>query len=592
MNRKSRRAARTSGGSPVETKPAVDPAFIAAFLERGWALRAEGRDEEAMEIARSVIRDQETNETRELFVECVKDWTYFPGAEELRDVLARALRETWAKTGVLRGIVMGTLERSPAFGPAMRRATAAWPRRLPLDELLGPGSLAAIAGDDLLIALLESERIVGIDAERFFTSLRAGLLDIATRGRSRADDDVVQLACALAQQCCINDYVYDQTVDEADIAAKLRDRLRAAFAARAPVAPIELAVSAAYCRLDGLPANAVRKRSWPKGFTGLLEQQIERPAAERRYRDAIPRITPIADATSLKVQEQYEENPFPRWASVPAFVRPAPVDQWFQQNFPMAGYRAMGKTSGLDVLIAGCGTGQHSVFFAQSYPGAKILAVDLSLASLCYAKERSQALGFGNIEYAQADILELGSLGRTFDVISSGGVLHHLADMEQGWRTLLSLLRPGGCMNVALYSELARRDVVAAQQWLAQRGFTASADDIRRGRQELAAAAASETSLKAALEFVDFYATSDCRDLLFHVQEHRCTIPQIAQFLENNDLEFLGFKIADKTLRQFRAHFSSQQEADLMCWHEFEIQNPDTFRTMYEFWVQKRAGGP
>ena len=533
MNRKSRRAARTNGGNPVETKPAVDPAFIAAFLERGWALRAEGRDEEAMEIARSVIRDQETNETRELFVECVKDWTYFPGAEELRDVLARALRETWAKTGVLRGIVMGTLERSPAFGPAMRRATAAWPRRLPLDELLGPGSLAAIAGDDLLIALLVSERIVGIDAERFFTSLRAGLLDIATRGRSRSDDDVVQLACALAQQCCINE-----------------------------------------------------------GFAGLLEQQIERPAAERRYRDAIPRITPIADATSLKVQEQYEENPFPRWASVPAFVRPAPVDQWFQQNFPMAGYRAMGKTSGLDVLIAGCGTGQHSVFFAQSYPGAKILAVDLSLASLCYAKERSQALGFGNIEYAQADILELGNLGRTFDVISSGGVLHHLADMEQGWRTLLSLLRPGGCMNVALYSELARRDVVAAQQWLAQRGFTASADDIRRGRQELAAAAASETSLKAALEFVDFYATSDCRDLLFHVQEHRCTIPQIAQFLENNDLEFLGFKIADKTLRQFRAHFSSQQEADLMCWHQFEIQNPDTFRTMYEFWVQKRAGGP
>lgn len=29
-----------------------------------------------------------------------------------------------------------------------------------------------------------------------------------------------------------------------------------------------------------------------------------------------------------------------------------------------------------------------------------------------------------NIEYAQADILELGALGRTFDLIEAAGVLH------------------------------------------------------------------------------------------------------------------------------------------------------------------------
>ncbi len=30
-----------------------------------------------------------------------------------------------------------------------------------------------------------------------------------------------------------------------------------------------------------------------------------------------------------------------------------------------------------------------------------------------------------NIEYAQADILKLGDIGRTFDIIESVGVLHH-----------------------------------------------------------------------------------------------------------------------------------------------------------------------
>jgi len=35
-----------------------------------------------------------------------------------------------------------------------------------------------------------------------------------------------------------------------------------------------------------------------------------------------------------------------------------------------------------------------------------------------------------NIEYDQADLLELGLLQRRFDIISSGGVLHHLADPQ------------------------------------------------------------------------------------------------------------------------------------------------------------------
>ncbi len=63
------------------------------------------------------------------------------------------------------------------------------------------------------------------------------------------------------------------------------------------------------------------------------------------------------------------------------------------------------------MLIAGCGTGQQAVMMARQYEGARILAVDLSLASLCYAKYRTDALGLNNIEYGQADILKLASIG-------------------------------------------------------------------------------------------------------------------------------------------------------------------------------------
>ena len=48
----------------------------------------------------------------------------------------------------------------------------------------------------------------------------------------------------------------------------------------------------------------------------------------------------------------------------------------------------------------------------------------------------------------------------------------------------------------------------------------------------------------------DFFSTSGCRDLLFHVQEHRFTIPQIAAFLAENDLAFVGFDLDHFTTRQ------------------------------------------
>src|SRR5262249_281791 len=66
------------------------------------------------------------------------------------------------------------------------------------------------------------------------------------------------------------------------------------------------------------------------------------------------------------------------------------------------------------------------------------------------------------IEFAQADIMNLGSIGRRFDKIEVIGVLHHLVDPLAGWRILLSLLRPGGGMNVGLYSVAARKAIKTA----------------------------------------------------------------------------------------------------------------------------------
>jgi len=203
------------------------------------------------------------------------------------------------------------------------------------------------------------------------------------------------------------------------------------------------------------------------------------------------------------------------------------------------------------------------------------------MSSLSYAKRNTPPALARNIEYAQADILKLREIGRTFDVVYSSGVLHHMADPGEAWRILVSLLRPGGLMNLSLYSELGRADVVAARAFIAERGYQPTTADIRRCRQELLL-----TPLRRIARSNDFFSTSECRDMLFHVHESRMTIPAIKALIERHGLRFIGFEMEPQTSQKFRAEFAGPT-TDLDQWHAFETRYPETFESMYQFWVQK-----
>ena len=259
-----------------------------------------------------------------------------------------------------------------------------------------------------------------------------------------------------------------------------------------------------------------------------------------------------------------------------------------RERFPLAAFTPRDKPA-RDYLIAGCGTGQQAAGVLQTFGGVDVTAIDLSLASLGYARRMTDTLGLKPITYGQADILELGSLGRSFDVVDSAGVLHHMADPLAGWRVLTGLLRPGGFMRIALYSTVARRDITAARRLIAERGWPATPDGIRAARQAILALpdGAPEKNV-AALS--DFFALSDCRDLLFHVQEHTFGLPAIASFLSENELEFLGLEVAPHVGRQYAERFPGDAaRTSLDNWNLFEQDNPDTFIATYEFWAQKRA---
>lgn len=539
---------------------ALKPDLVDVYRNLGRIVLAQGDIAEALALTRRGLALRGTDELRALFVQCAKALRPADVDDELRGLIARALSEGWSRPSELSALA---------------------------GELCGElRELAEMAGDPLLLALLQSAPVRTVALERILTATRMQLLARAIAPPGPIDDALLGFFSALAQQCFINEYVFACSQEESARAQQLQRALAAALSSNATIAPLTMVAVAAYRPLHSLAqAEQLLQRSWPASVHALVEQQVREPLGERDIRSTMPAMTAIRDEVSLKVQRQYEAMPYPRWLKAAPVGQPTTIDWYLRSQFPAAPIRICSPRRGLDILIAGCGTGQHAIEAAQRFAAARVLAIDLSRTSLAYAARKTRALGLGNVEYAQADILQLGSLTRTFDLIEASGVLHHLRDWAEGWRALLALLRPSGFMHVGLYSALARADIRAARAFIAERGYGDTADEIRRCRQDLLARE-DGSPLRNVANYADFFTISECRDLLFHVQERQLTIPEIKAFLHNHGLTFIGF--TGPAAQGYRARFPDDTAMiDLDQWHQFETEYPTAFTGMYQFWVQK-----
>jgi len=503
-----------------------------------------------------------------------------------RDKAATHFREAIA-LGMSRAEVDNHLVmQGAAVATALDRIKAAWPRRPSAAQLFAAPS---IANDVLFCCGLETIRLSGLVAERLLTEARYALLRVAAESTPNfggIDPLLLGLCSALAQQCFINEYVYAQSEDEARQVGVLRELLQQKLHTGSRIPAFLLAIIAAYRPLHALPnAQTMAQMEWPSALAALVRQQLREPAEEARDRGTIPALTPIADI-SAPVRRMYEENPYPRWTIITRDLLPK------GGNAKKGAERAVERNGKADapaenILVAGCGTGSKAIRTALLFPNAKVLAVDMSLSSLAYARRKAREANVRNIEFAQADIMNLGTIGRRFDKIEVIGVLHHLEAPLAGWQILLSLLRPGGVMLVGLYSVSARKAINVARAFVTERGYRPTPEDIRACRQALIA----HESLRRELGSIhDFFTMSDCRDMLFHVMEHQFTIPQIKAFIVEQQLSFLGFDIDPDNRARFQQQFPDPAAlVDLDCWDRYEAANPRAFIQTYLFYVQSPA---
>jgi|CXWL01.1.fsa_nt_gi tetratricopeptide (TPR) repeat protein/2-polyprenyl-3-methyl-5-hydroxy-6-metoxy-1,4-benzoquinol methylase len=565
---------------------AIDPRYVLAHQRLGDVLLAQGRAAEALSHSLHSLRIKETDGARRHFAACVSRLSFAKEDGEVRALVLRALTEPWVRPGELATVANNFVKLNPVVRGCLAPHSP-----------FGSEVVSALAGDVLLCGLLNAMPVCDVELERFLTRARRALLEEAAAAPGAAGGSGPALAFygALANQCFMNEYVFACPEDESLRSGALRDALRAALEAGEPVPPLLVLAVAAYFPLGSLPlAPRLLLAQWPDAVAAVLVRQVREPEEELRLRPGIARLTDIDDETSLRVRNQYEENPYPRWTRAGPVGRAVLLAAFLRQRFPQsfldhAGVIEDAGRDGIDILVAGCGTGQHSIETSQMYVGARVLAVDLSLTSLAYARRKTEELGLACIEYAQADLLRLESLERRFDLIESGGVLHHLADPWAGWRVLVSLLQPGGVMRLGFYSELARRHFSRLRAFIAEQGYGSTAGEIRRFRQDLLRRDPAP-ELRSVTSQSDFFSTSACRDLLFHVQEHRMSLTDIDAFIRANGLVFLGFDIDDEVRRAYGKRFPLDRPGvNLNQWQHFENDNPDTFIGMYQFWVQKAS---
>ncbi|MDA9901294.1 tetratricopeptide repeat protein [Gammaproteobacteria bacterium] len=417
--------------------------------------------------------------------------------------------------------------------------------------------------------------------EGLFVTIRSLLLK--NLDNIEVSPEIIYFLSTLSLHCFTNEYVYIESDEEAHLIGELQAKISQTVAQSEQPEAIKILCFASYRPLHQY--DWCQKLESLDNLEEVKKRLIEEPLLEKMIAKGIPVLEEISDDVSLKVREQYEESPYPRWVQLAISIKAKPIAAVCDELKLRLHSENVKNVTAPFILIAGCGTGQHSIETATRFSDCQVTAVDLSLPSLAYAQRKANELGITNLEHLQADILKLDQLKQEFDIIESSGVLHHMDEPMAGWRVLVDLLKPGGLMKIGVYSELARQHIVEVRKEIAALGLGTSEDDMRKFRQSLAES--HDENHQLLTTSTDFFSLSELRDLIFHFQEHRFTLPQIKNYLDELGLKFCGFEAQDIVSRFRQLHGEEADICNLLLWHQYEETKPFAFVGMYQFWCQK-----
>lgn len=429
----------------------------------------------------------------------------------------------------------------------------------------------------LLIEVMPFIEIRDFDLEFcLYTTRKIILLNLKKIKKSKFLENFL---CSLSLTCFKNEYIYKVTKEEEDELLKIENKIEKSLFKKEKLFDLEILILSTYKRLVEYSwYNQLDKFKYHTIYKFQVSNYIE----EEKIKLTIKEQGPIEDKTSLEMQNQYELYPYPRWTEKNFEKLDVTLSDYCSSlNLSIKPNKSIQKKD-LKILVAGCGTGLQSIDVSLRFPKSEILAIDLSKSSLAYAIRKTKELNINNINYLCMDILNINSLNESFDYISCGGVLHHMKNPILGWKSLLESLNKNGLLEVALYSKLARRDILRVKKNYNIKKNIINLTDLRNIRYKIINENISRTN---TLYSEDFFSLSGFKDLFVNENEVQYEIQDIIKILDNLKLSFCGFQLTDYQLRILNNEQSKY--LDLNEWKLIEKKHPDFFSSMYHFWCQK-----
>jgi SAM-dependent methyltransferase len=189
----------------------------------------------------------------------------------------------------------------------------------------------------------------------------------------------------------------------------------------------------------------------------------------------------------------------------------------------------------LSILIAGCGANQAAQY-AFTNRNSEVLGIDVSDSSLSHEAHLKQKHQLDNLELLRLSLDEIGSLGRTFDLIVCTGVLHHLPDPGASLRCLRDVLKPHGVMSIMLYGYFPRVGVYMLQEVFRLLGLKQDVEGVGIVKRAISALP-SWHHLNAYRQMApDLGYDSGLVDTFLHPADRAFTVPEILKLARDNDL--------------------------------------------------------
>ena len=142
-----------------------------------------------------------------------------------------------------------------------------------------------------------------------------------------------------------------------------------------------------------------------------------------------------------------ELNPQARQMADESMVRnlAAQAQVLWPQEEPLL--RRYGLGDDIEILDAGCGTGEMASRLAALYPQSRILGVDIIESHLALARSRNAALGARAL-FEHRSVFDLGLPDRAFDLVVCRHVLQAIPHAERVLAELARVTRSGGRLHL------------------------------------------------------------------------------------------------------------------------------------------------